>query len=266
MIVAGRLLRDRRRSMVWWAAGYLSLVAFTVALYPSIRNEGSVNTLVRDLPESIKVLVGYDALVPVTSPMGYLHGRLFALLAPLVAIVFAIGVGADAIGGSEEAGTLEPLLANPVSRTRLYVERYAVVAGLLTALVVAFVASLGVLGTPVGVLKGVPVARLTMVCLAMLALALLHGTLAFAVGAGTGRRGPAIAAAAVVAVAGYLAQSFVALSPSLRWLRYLTPWHAYLGRNLLAYGTPATAFVGPLVASALLLVAGHAAFVRRDLH
>lgn len=265
MIVGAHLLRDRRRSIAWWSAGFLTLVVFTVGLYPSIRNEAAFDTVIRELPDSVKVLVGYDAAAPLTSPPGYLHGRLFALLAPLLALVFAIGAGADAIGGSEEAGTLEPLLANPITRTRVFVERYAVVVGLLSGLVAVFGLGLVAAGTPLGAMEGVALARLAAACGAMLALAVLHGTLAFAVGAATGRRAPAIALPTVIAVAGYLAQSLVALSPSLRWLRYLTPWHAYLDRNVLAYGLGAAAFVVPLLASALVLVAGHAAFVRRDL-
>jgi ABC-2 type transport system permease protein len=265
VIVGVRLLRDRRRSSLGWAAGFLTLVVFTVGLYPSVRDQAAFDSVVRDLPESVKLLVGYDAAVPLTSPPGYLHGRLFALLAPLLALVFAIGAGADAIGGSEEAGTLEPLLANPVTRTRVFVERYAVLAGLLAGLIAVFALGLVAVGTPLGAMEGIALARVASACTAMLVLALLHGSLALAVGAATGRRGTAIAVSTVVAVAGYLAQSLVSLSPALRWLRYLTPWHSYLDRNLLAYGVTASAFVVPLVLSAALLAAGHAAFVRRDL-
>jgi ABC-2 type transport system permease protein len=265
VIVAARMLRDRRRSSLSWALGLLSLVAFTVALYPTIKDQESFDTVMRDLPESVKVLVGYDAAVPVTSPAGYLHGRLFALLAPIVVIVFAVGAGSEAIGGSEEAGTLEPLLANPVTRTRVLVERYAVVVGLLTGLVAMFAASILALGTPTGAVKGVALTRVLGACAAMLALALLHGTVAFAVGAAVGRRGPAVATATVLAIAGYLLQSLVAASPSVRVLRFFTPWHPYLDRNVLAYGVSWPAVVVPAALSIVLVLAGHAVFVRRDL-
>ncbi|MEO6714667.1 MAG: ABC transporter permease subunit [Mycobacteriales bacterium] len=265
MIVATRLLRDRRRSMLWWALGVLVLVAFTAALYPSIRNEAGFDEVIKGLPESMKVIVGYDPNVPVTSPAGYLHGRLFALLAPLVMLVFAISAGSDAIGGAEEAGILEPLLAHPVTRTRVYVERYAANLAMLTALVGLFALTVIVVAGPVGALEGIELTRLAGGCAAMLVLAHVHGAVAFAVGAFTGRRGPAVAVAAALAIAGYLAQSIVALSPSLRWLRFLTPWHAYLDRNTLVYGASAAAFVIPLIAIAGAVTLGHWVFVRRDL-
>lgn len=265
MIVAARLVRDRRRSMLWWALGVLALVAFTVSLYPSIRGEPSFDQVVQDLPASVKALVGYQTEVPLTSPAGYLHGRLFALLAPVVMLVFAIGAGAQAIGGAEEAGTLEQLLANPVTRTRLLLERYVAIVALLAGLVVLFTGLLLAMAAAVDALDGVRMSGLLGACAGVFALALLFGTLAFAVGAVTGRRGSAIAVATTAAVAGYLIQTLLAVADVLRPARYVSPWHWYLDRNMLAHGTAPVAIVVPLILSAALLAAGWAVFVRRDL-
>jgi ABC-2 type transport system permease protein len=63
---------------------------------------------------------------------------LFSAIGPVLLVVFGIGVGAQAIGGLDEAGRLEPLLANPVTRTRLAVERYLAGVALLGLLVGVF--------------------------------------------------------------------------------------------------------------------------------
>ena len=39
MILAARLVRDRRRSLLWWSVGIVGLVLFTVSLYPSLKGE-----------------------------------------------------------------------------------------------------------------------------------------------------------------------------------------------------------------------------------
>jgi ABC-2 type transport system permease protein len=70
----------------------------------------------------------YQALGYDNSPTGYLQGTLFALLGPLLAVMMAVAAGARAIAGDEEAGTLELLLAHPVSRTRLLLERFGALA------------------------------------------------------------------------------------------------------------------------------------------
>ncbi|HEV3505407.1 MAG TPA: ABC transporter permease subunit, partial [Actinomycetes bacterium] len=119
MIVAARLVRDRRWLTLWWALGFVGLTFFTVALYPSIKGQPSIEELLANMPQALRSAIGYDAAVPLSSPAAYLQARLFSTLAPLLAVVFGIGAGARAIGGSEEAGTLELLLANPVTRGRV---------------------------------------------------------------------------------------------------------------------------------------------------
>jgi len=182
MIVAARLVRDRRWSTLWWALGLVGLILFTVALYPSIKGQPSFDELLADLPDAFRSAIGYDAAVPLSSPAGYLQARLFSTLAPLLAVVFGIGAGARAIGGSEEAGTLELLLANPVTRSRVLVERYLASFGLLAGLVAVLAVSLLVLAPPFGALEGIPIGNVVGACVAVFALGLLHGSLAFASG------------------------------------------------------------------------------------
>lgn len=265
MTVARRMVRDRRRSTVWWLVGLLALVAFTVALYPSVKDQAEIEDLMANLPAAFRAMIGYDTAVPLTSPAGYLHARMFSTVAPVLLVVFGIGVGAAAIGGLEEAGRLEPLLANPVTRTRVAIERYLAGVLLLAALVGVFAAATVGLAAGVDALEGVRVTGLVGACAAAGALALLHQSLAFAVGAGTGRRGPAVGSAAAVAVGGYLLYSLLSLVDSLAPLRYATPWYWYLQRNMLAEGMPPAAIAVPLVLSAALFTIGWAMFRRRDL-
>lgn len=265
MIVAARLVRDRRRSLLGWAVGVAGLVLFTVALYPSLKGEESLNELIDQMPEAVRSMAGIDTAIPVTSAPGYLQGRLFGSLLPLILIVFGIGLGARAIAGAEQDGTLELLLANPVTRRAVVVQRYVALVGMLAGLTVVFAVSLAVLGTPFGALEGVPVTGLAGAVAGVFGIALLHATVAFGVGAATGRRPWALSSATVLAVAGYLLQGLLGLSDAVRPLRFVSPWHWYLGRNMLAHGVAPDAIVVPLALSAVIFAAGAGAFLRRDL-
>jgi ABC-2 type transport system permease protein len=265
MTVAARLVWDRRWSTLWWALGFIGLTFFTVALYPSIKDQPSIEELLADLPEAFRSAIGYQPSVPLSSPAGYLQARLFSTLAPLLAVVFGIGAGARAIGGSEEDGTLELLLANPVTRSRVLVERYLATFGLLAGLVAVLGVALLVLAQPFGALEGIPTGNVVGACAAVFALGLLHGSLAFAIGAAAGRRGVAVAVATAVAVAGYLVETVLAAAGDLGILRQLSPWHWYLDRNLLAEGATLAAVLLPLVVSAVLVAVAWAVFRRRDL-
>ncbi len=74
----------------------------------------------------------------------------------------------------------------------------------------------------------------------------MHGAIAFAAGAWTGRRSVAIATAATVAVMGNLLNAVAASSESLHILRFASPWHWYGGRNMLAQGIALEPFLAPI--------------------
>ncbi|MGQ0743930.1 MAG: ABC transporter permease subunit [Acidimicrobiales bacterium] len=265
VMLASRFLLDRRRSLVWWSAGLVGLVLFTVALFPTIAGQEAFDDLATDLPEAARSLLGIDQAVPLTSPPGYLHGRLFAGLLPFLLLVFGVGLGAYAVAGSEQDGTLELVLANPVTRRAVGVQRYLAVVALLGLLTSVFAAALVGLGLPFGVLEGVPATGLAGACAGAFAIALVHATVAFSVGAATGRRAWASAAAGSLGVAGYLLQGLLSLSPAVRPLRLVSPWHWYLGRNMLANGVAPDALIVPVVVSLVLAGVGIRAFLRRDL-
>jgi ABC-2 type transport system permease protein len=267
VIVAERFTRDRRRALLWWVVSSIGLVLMTLAFFPGIEGKESFDDLVADIPESLRPLVGLEEGISLSSAPGYLQSQLYSTLVPLVLLIFGIGLGARAIGGAEEDGTLELLLANPVTRRRVLGERYAAVIGLVVGLGAAFAVSVLVLGPLFGALEGIGAGRVLAASLAVLCLALLHTTLALAVGAATGHRVPAIAFASGVAVAGYLVHGLLEAAVGASWLQSLSPWHWFLDRNLLVEDVNWFAAVGlPLALSAALVLVGARVFAGRDLH
>jgi ABC-2 type transport system permease protein len=263
--VARRWLRDRRRGLLWWCAGITALVAFTVAFFPSVEGDETFEELADELPAGLSSLLGVSEGAPLTSAPGYLHARLFSTLVPLLLVVYAIGLGARAIGGTEEDGTLELLLSQPVTRTRVAVERYGANLALLGLLAVTLAVAVAALAAPVGALDGVSLTGLAGASFGAFALALLHGTIAFTAGAATGRRAPAVGIATAVGAAGYLVEGLLALGDAADPLRFVSPWHWYLGRNMLVDGVALDAVVAPLLASAMLVALATRLFERRDL-
>jgi ABC-2 type transport system permease protein len=265
MIVASRFERDQRRPNVGWAIGIVAVMAVTAAFWPSIEGTASLDDVIQDLPATLQALIGAQHGVSLGAPAGYLNARLFATILPVLLTVYGVGRGARALAGSEEDGTLELILANPVTRTRVAVERgLAAFAFLLALGGLAFLA-LVALGAPVGLLDGVSVTRVLAACGGLTVLAAFHAAIAFAVGAATGRHGLAVAAAATVAVAGYLLAGLLATSADLRWLQAISPWHWLLTRNVLVEGTPTLPLLVEVVIGAALAAAGIQRFTSRDL-
>ena len=260
-----RLLADRRRGFRWWALGALFGIAATVGLWPSVRENRDFDRVVEDLPESIRAMIGTQADIALTSAPGYLQARLFATLLPILLLVYAISLGAGAIGTTEEDGTLQLVVTAPVTRRRLALERLAASALLLVGLAAVAVMAIVALAAPTGLLDEVSAGHIVVASWAVLAHALFHGSIAFAVGAITGRRSPAVAAAAGVAVAGYVINAVAASAHVVEPARAFSPWWWLLDRNLLVQPATALAVVLPLLLAVAVGSVGIAVFRRRDL-
>ena len=265
MTIMRRLLADRRRGVFWWSVGMVFGVAAIVGLWPSVRGNGDIEDVVKNLPEGVRAMIGSDVNIPLSSAAGYLQARLFATTIPIILLVYAIGLGARAIGGAEEDGTLQLVTVAPVTRLRIALERFLASSALLLWLVVVGVLTTFAIGAAVSIFDDVTVGRMLVDVAATTELSLLFLAIAFAVGAWTGRRSPAIAAASGVAVGTYVLQGITAAAPAIRELRVLSPWWWLLDRNLLVYD-PTFLSVGlPLVLSAALCAVGIVAYRRRDL-
>ena len=256
-------LRLARRSLAWWSVGIVALVALMVAVYPSVRDNPAMDEILQSYPELIQALVAFGGVVDYTSPPGYLGAELFSMMLPLLFIIAAIVAGSKAIAGEEEAGTLEMLLALPVSRTRVLMEKLAAVAIELAVLgVVLFVALLiGTAATGMDVSAG----GLAAASFDVVVLAWLYGTLAVLLGAAIGRRAIAGGIAAALAVLAYVVNGLAPLVDAIDALRPYSPWYHYADSAALTSGLDPLN-VGVLLAiTAVLVLLAPLALRRRDI-
>jgi ABC-2 type transport system permease protein len=265
MTMFRRLLLDRRRGALWWSIGTSSGVATIVALWSSVKDSADLEDVIKNLPKGVQALFGTQEGISISSAPGYLQARLFSTILPVLLIVYAVGLGARLIGGAEEDGTLQLVVSSPATRRRIAIERFGAAKALvLLQVVIGLVTGIAV-GAAVGVFDDVSIGRFVIATLAVTELALLHLAIAFGVGAATGRRGPALAAGSIVAVAGYVLYGVAASAAALEWLRALSPWWWFLDRNLLVRDPTFLSLGLPLVLTAVIFVAGIAAYERRDL-
>jgi ABC-2 type transport system permease protein len=258
-----KTLADTRRALVWWSLGLAGMVALMIAVYPTVRDNPQLNKMVRDYPQALKAFIAFGGELDYVSGAGYLGSELFSFMVPLLLLVAAVGAGARAIAGEEERGTLDLLLANPISRRRVVLEKLAALAveiGLL-ALVLWVSLLVGVRA----VSMDVSAAHLAGATTSAALLALLFGALALLLGAGTGRRGVGIGVAAAGAVAAYLVNSLAALVDALDPLRKASPYYHYAASDPLRHGLSLGHAAFLVVLAALAAAAAVLVFDRRDL-
>lgn len=260
-----QVVRRRRVSLLWWSIGLIAFVGLLALAYPTVRGNSELDKTFAGLPPSVQTLLGLSARSTLTSPAGYLNSQYFTNVLPLVLLVFAIGLGAWAISGDEAGGTLELLLANPVSRTRVAIERAAAMILLLAFLTAVAALALLAMAPPTGLNHGLSAGRLVAATVACGLLALAFASLAFAIGAASGRRSLAMATSATVAIAGYVIEGVGAQVDLLQPLRAISPWHWLLASDPLNRGLLLQAWLLPLAVSVVLIAASTAWFSRRDL-
>lgn len=259
--VLGKTLRDQGRSLVGWAASVVLLVAMYVAIWPSIRDQPSMSDFITQLPEPLLKLFAL-AGADMSTPVGYIKVELLSFMAPILVILYAVLAGASAVAGEEDRRTIDLLLAAPLSRPRIVLEK----AGAMAIVTVGLAGLLGVCLVVEGSLAGMelPPAKIAAVMLHLALLGLVFGGLALALGAATGRPGLAKGLPAVLAVVLYIVNGLGGMASWLEPFQSVSPFYQYAAHDPLVTGVswPA-ALVSTATVIALLAVAV-VGFRRRD--
>ena len=259
--VFSKTLRDQRKALAWWAVGFAGAILLYSSFWPSVRdNAAQFNEYLRKLPDFLKNLLGQ---IDYTTPEGYLQSELFTFLAPILLIVYAIGAGARAVAGEEEAGSLDLLLSVPIRRRRVLVDKFAAMLGATFLLTIVMWVSVVAFG-PLFDLR-VGLGGFTAMSLNTFLLGMVFGSLALAIGSATGRRSVAIGVPSGLAVATFIVNT---LGPSVEWLdpfRLLSPFYYYSDGNPILNGLDPVHALVLVGISAASFVYAWWAFERRDL-
>jgi ABC-2 type transport system permease protein len=253
-------LSAQRRAVIGWGIGLAAVALTYAAVYPSIKQSAAdLDTYMQNLPDALRSIIGTDY----TSPAGYLRAELFALLGPVLLLVYGIGAGGKAIAGEEEARSLDLLLTTPIPRGRVVVDKAITLALTVLALAALVFVVVIALGPPFGL--DVAIANVAAMCVMFFLLGLAFAWFALAAGCATGRRAWASAVAGGVAVVTYVLNAIAPTISGLSWTRALSPFRWYLEPDPLVTGIH-TENVLVLAAVALVcLVVAVWTFRRRDL-
>jgi beta-exotoxin I transport system permease protein len=264
--VLNQTLRRRRRSLVWWGFGIAAMAALLAVAYPTVRDNNELDKTFANLPPGVESLLGLSDGDMLSSPAGYLNSQFFANILPVMLLVFAVGVAARTIAGDEGAGTLELLLANPISRVRVALACLGALVVLLASLAAVCTLALVVLAPSTGLNRGLTAAHLAAATIAATLLALTFAAVAFAVGAATGNRGAAVSAAGGLATVGYVLEGLAGQVTALQPTQTVNPWHWLLAADPLRQGLTWHSWLLPLASAVALAAISVPRLARRDLH
>lgn len=251
----GKTFRDQRGTIIGMGLANVLLAVLMLLLYPSVAEQYAE----LDLPDFYDVFFGEASIA---EPEGFLAAEYFSWI-PAIIIVFAVIAGTASIAGEEGEGTLELLLAAPITR-RAVLLRKAVALGLALGLVSVLAFPGIVIGT---LLVEFDLGYGRMVEATLLMVAHVWFFLAFSIlaSAALPARSHAVITVTTLAVLAYFANVVAALAPGLQWLANVNPfgWADYPA--VLLHGTQWLEMVLLLGFAGLFVLLAMWFFERRDI-
>jgi ABC-2 type transport system permease protein len=254
--VASKSLRDQRWQVVGYGLALLAMAALVIFIWPSYRT--TVESI--DLPQAVQAFMGSD--LSYASAPGFVSAEFFSWI-PVLLIVYAVVQGTGAIAGEEGSGTIDLLMAQPVARSTMVLQKclaFCVGAALVVALgFMGFVVSIPFVSIDI-TLPDAAVASAN-----LLPITLLFFTLSLWLGAVVPNRSVAAGAAVAIATATYFFNSLASGVHQVSGLRYVSPFYYYGAGLPLVKGIDWSHVALLIITALLFLVLALRAFERRDL-
>jgi len=260
-VLFGHLWRSQRAKLLIVCVAMAAWNVFLPVIYQSfgIQMKALVDSGI--IPKQLTNFGGGDVFsIAGAIALGYVHPISIILVS-----IFAIGFATSAVAGERQRGTLEVLLARPLSRRGLYVTTLAAVLSFIALILAA--ASVGtVVGSAiVGVLDELAIDRLPMLWLNGMLLWGGFAAIGLAASVSFDRLTPALGVTVAIVIVMYFLDILGSLWPDAKGLQQYSLFHYLASRDILTGivslgGLAILAAVGAVAIGVALVV-----FPRRDL-
>ncbi len=253
-------LRRMRGQIIGWSVGVALYGIFMAFFYPSILEMGDMwEEYISIFPEAM--LAFFENMYAIATPMGYLDVYFFSYMHLIVGIL-AISAGAGLLVGDEEKGVLDLVLAQPVSRTKLFFGR---LLGLLTSLGIILTAGWLSWALPAGSV-GLDLSWLQLLrpFLPLFAVLLLFAVMALLLSMVVPAARIAGMITGAVLVGNYLLLGLSNINDKLQPIMEYTPLRYYQGGNAID-GLKGSWLAGLLLAALPLIAGAWLLFKQRDI-
>ncbi|MGB9872005.1 MAG: ABC transporter permease subunit [Anaerolineae bacterium] len=258
-----KTLYDQRRSILGWGLGLGALGLLTLLFYPSVKAAGAAyDEILRTMPR--EYLAFFGNVTSFTEIEGYIIASLLIYLPPVLAI-YSIGAALSMITGEIEGGQMDILMAHPLPRWRIVLEKYAALATAVVAICLILGLCLGLGGLIIrSDIPHVSPERWLVAGLHVAPLTIFLGSVAFALACVFRGRFLPIAAATTLSVGSFILNGLTPLVERLQALKKWNPYYWYAAGKPLSTGILPEGVALLLGLSLVFLGLGIAGFGRRD--
>jgi ABC-2 type transport system permease protein len=260
-VLFGHLWRSQRTKLLIISVAMMAWNALLPVIYHAfgIQMKALVDSGI--IPKQLTNFGGADVFsLGGSIALGYLHPISIILVS-----IFAIGFTTASVAGERQRGTLEVLLARPLSRRRVYLTLLAA-ALVFIGLILAAACVGTVIGSSVaGVLGELAVERLPLLWLNGMLLWGAFAAIGLAASVSTDRLSPALGATVAIVIVSYFLYVLGSLWPDAKGLEPYSLFHYLTSRDILAGIVDPFAFGLLAAVGAAAIAYALAVFPRRDL-
>lgn len=255
-----KTLYEKRWFIIAWSIGIIAMTILTMIFYPYFKDAG-FDEVINSLPKSFEGLLGQANNYKTVS--GYVAEQIFAMRLPMLVLIMAIALYTGLSAGDENRGTLESLLAQPVSRAKVYWHKFW--AGTVITAIACLAIFVAVCISFILINDTMSLWRLLQACLACWLLATAVGALTYAIGAVTGKRSLTIGIASGVTFLSFLITSMAPAVSSLQEVQKASIFYYYNNPTVAQNGLQLRNVIVLIVITAVCSLIGLVVFRRRDL-
>ena len=261
LVLFGHLWRSQRTKLVIVCVAMLAWSSFLPVIYKSFGSQMKALVDSGIIPKELTNFGGADVFsLPGAIAVGYIHP-----IAIILTSIFAIGFSASAIAGERQRGTLEVLLARPISRRRVYVTLLAATLFFIGLILLAAILGTLVGSAIVGVGGELVVGRLPLLWMNGM---LLWGSIAaigLAASVSFDRLTPALGLTLAIVVVSYFIYVLASLWPDAKGLEPYSIFHYLASRDILNGIVDAAGLLLLAAVGSIAIVVALVVLPRRDL-
>ena len=224
-------LKQRRWSLLAYCLAALGFLWLYISLFPYLQQQSqNYMKMFESFPKAFMDAFGFEGDF-FLNVQGYMASEMYTLIWPLLAIFLLLSHAGSAIAGEIETMTIGSLLAQPVSRTRLYIVKY--LSGVIR--LVIFVAATVLTCMPIASIYHLSYRATNFFTFSLLALlfGLAIYSFAFMLSAIFSEKSHVYFATGGVLFGMYVLNVISALKPALKNLKFASIFHYYNPGNAL---------------------------------
>ncbi len=261
-----RTIKDYIMSLVIYIVAAIGFIWMYIALFPSMSQQSAqLEAAFQNYPKDMFKAMNIEMSdLTFDNIQSFLSMENFSIMWPIMVIAMTISLASNAIAGEIEKGTIGIYLAQPISRIKLYLSKYA--AGMINIIIFTLISSF--IAIPLAEIHNVDYEASHYFI--FLILGLLFGwaiySLAMMLSAILSEKGRVIFITLGILLVMYAINVVAALKDNLQNLKYVTFFHYYDQKNALVNGKlddlSILVFLGVIIVCSIL---GAWIFSKRDI-